>query len=55
MAGCRWGPYCSTAPHRWTSLGANSIHLLAKLGFRFERMARLSEEAPEVKLFAAEV
>ena len=32
-----------------------SIRLLAKLGFRFERMARLSEETPEVKVFAAEV
>ena len=31
-----------------------SIRLLAKLGFRFERMARLSEEAPEVKVFAAD-
>jgi ribosomal-protein-alanine N-acetyltransferase len=30
-----------------------SIRLLTKLGFRFERMARLSGEAPEVKLFAA--
>jgi ribosomal-protein-alanine N-acetyltransferase len=29
-----------------------SIRLLGKLGFRFERMARLSEEAPEVRLFA---
>jgi ribosomal-protein-alanine N-acetyltransferase len=32
-----------------------SIRLLGKLGFRFERMARLSEEAPEVKVFASEV
>jgi len=32
-----------------------SIRLLEKLGFRFERMARLSEETPEVKVFAAEV
>ena len=31
-----------------------SIRLLAKLGFRFERMARLSEESPEVKVFAAD-
>ena len=31
-----------------------SIRLLAKLGFRFERMARLSEETPEVKVFAAD-
>jgi ribosomal-protein-alanine N-acetyltransferase len=29
-----------------------SIRLLAKLGFRFERVARLSEESPEVKVFA---
>ena len=29
-----------------------SIKLLEKLGFRFERMARLSADAPEVKLFA---
>jgi RimJ/RimL family protein N-acetyltransferase len=32
-----------------------SIRLLGKLGFRFERMARLSEDAPEVKVFASEV
>jgi len=25
------------------------------LGFQFERMVRLSENAPEIKLFAAEV
>jgi RimJ/RimL family protein N-acetyltransferase len=31
-----------------------SIRLLAKLGFRFERMARLSEEAPEIEVFASE-
>ena len=31
-----------------------SIRLLAKLGFRFERMARLSEDAPEVKVFAVD-
>jgi ribosomal-protein-alanine N-acetyltransferase len=31
-----------------------SIRLLAKLGFRFERMARLSGDAPEVKVFAAD-
>jgi RimJ/RimL family protein N-acetyltransferase len=29
-----------------------SIRLLAKLGFRFERMAQLSETSPEVRLFA---
>jgi len=29
-----------------------SIGLLGKLGFRFERMARLSEAEPEVKVFA---
>jgi ribosomal-protein-alanine N-acetyltransferase len=33
---------------------AASIRLLGKLGFRFERMARLSEEAPEVKVFASD-
>ena len=31
-----------------------SIRLLAKLGFRFERMARLSQETPEVRVFAVE-
>jgi RimJ/RimL family protein N-acetyltransferase len=31
---------------------AASIALLGKLGFRFERMARLSEQEPEVKVFA---
>ena len=31
-----------------------SIRLLAKLGFRFERMARLSEETPEIEVFASE-
>jgi RimJ/RimL family protein N-acetyltransferase len=30
-----------------------SIRLLGKLGFRFERMARLSEDAPEVRVFAS--
>jgi RimJ/RimL family protein N-acetyltransferase len=30
----------------------NSIRVLEKLGFRFERMIRLSADAPEVKLFA---
>jgi RimJ/RimL family protein N-acetyltransferase len=30
-----------------------SIRLLSKLGFRFERMARLSEEGPELKVFAS--
>ena len=30
-----------------------SIRLLEKLGFQFERMARLSEDAPEVKVFAS--
>ncbi len=29
-----------------------SGHLLEKLGFRFERMIRLTAEAPEIKLFA---
>ena len=31
-----------------------SVRLLAKLGFRFERMARLSEGTPEIKVFAAD-
>jgi RimJ/RimL family protein N-acetyltransferase len=31
-----------------------SIRLLEKLGLRFEKMIRLSPDAPEVKLFAAE-
>jgi RimJ/RimL family protein N-acetyltransferase len=30
----------------------SSIRLLQKLGFQFERMVRLSENAPEIKLFA---
>jgi RimJ/RimL family protein N-acetyltransferase len=33
----------------------SSIRLLEKMGFHFERMVRLSEDAPEIKLFAAEV
>ena len=33
----------------------SSIRLLEKLGFQFERMVRLSENSPEIKLFAAEV
>jgi RimJ/RimL family protein N-acetyltransferase len=32
-----------------------SIRLLEKMGFRFERMVRLSDDAPEIKLFAGEV
>jgi RimJ/RimL family protein N-acetyltransferase len=32
-----------------------SIRLLEKIGFRYERMIRLAEDAPEIKLFAAEV
>lgn len=32
-----------------------SIRLLEKLGFRFERMVRLSADAPEIKLFAGEI
>jgi RimJ/RimL family protein N-acetyltransferase len=31
----------------------SSIRLLEKLGFKYERMVRLSEDAPEIKLFAA--
>ena len=33
----------------------SSIRLLEKMGFKYERMVRLSEGAPEIKLFAAEV
>jgi RimJ/RimL family protein N-acetyltransferase len=33
----------------------SSIRLLEKMGFKYERMVRLSKEAPEIKLFAAEV
>jgi RimJ/RimL family protein N-acetyltransferase len=33
---------------------APSIHLLEKMGFQFERMVRLSDDAPEIKLFAGE-
>lgn len=33
----------------------SSIKLLEKLGFRFERMIRLSEDASEIKLFASDV
>ncbi len=33
----------------------SSIRLLEKMGFEFERMVRLAEDAPEIKLFAAEV
>ena len=32
-----------------------SIRLLEKMGFKYERMVRLSEDAAEIKLFAAEV
>src|SRR6266404_4548228 len=32
-----------------------SIRLLEKMGFKYERMVRLSEDAPEIKLFAAYV
>lgn len=32
-----------------------SINLLSKFGFRFERMTRLSEGSPEIKLFASDV
>ena len=31
-----------------------SIQLLAKLAFRFERIARVTEEGPELRLFASE-
>ena len=33
----------------------SSIRLLEKMGFKYERMVQLSEDAPEIKLFAAEV
>ena len=33
----------------------SSIRLLEKMGFQYERMVRLSEGAPEIKLFAAEI
>ena len=33
----------------------SSIRLLDKMGFQYERMVRLAEDAPEIKLFAAEV
>jgi ribosomal-protein-alanine N-acetyltransferase len=33
----------------------SSIRLLEKMDFRFERMVKLSEDAPEIKLFAKEV
>ena len=32
-----------------------SQRLLKKLGFRFERMVRLSDQAPDVKMYAAEL
>jgi RimJ/RimL family protein N-acetyltransferase len=32
-----------------------SIRLLEKMDFQYERMVRLAEDAPEIKLFAAEV
>ena len=32
-----------------------SIRLLSKLGLKFESMARLSEDSPEIQLFASEV
>ena len=33
----------------------SSIRLLEKMGFQYERMIRLAEDAPEIKLFTAEV
>lgn len=33
----------------------SSIKLLEKIGFRYERMIRLSEDASEIKLFASDV
>ena len=39
-----------------TSPGNEDSHrLLVKLGFRFERMMRLSEQAPEVKMYTADL
>ena len=32
----------------------SSIRLLEKIGFRYERMIKLSEDAPELKLFASD-
>ncbi len=34
---------------------AGSIRVLEKLGMRFERMFRLSDEGPEIKLFSADL
>ncbi|HEY0173266.1 MAG TPA: GNAT family N-acetyltransferase [Pyrinomonadaceae bacterium] len=34
---------------------AVSVRVLEKLGMRFERMFRLSEDEPEIKLFAADI
>ena len=33
----------------------SSIKLLEKIGLKFERMIRLSEDAPEIKLFASDI
>lgn len=33
----------------------SSIRLLGKMGFQYERMVRLSDDAPEIKLFSAAV
>jgi len=33
----------------------SSINVLGKLGLRFERMIRMSDDAPEIKLFAGDV
>ena len=33
----------------------SSIKLLEKIGLRFERMIRLSEDASEIKLFSSDV
>jgi RimJ/RimL family protein N-acetyltransferase len=34
---------------------ANSIRVLEKIGLKFDRLVRLSEDAPEIMLFAADV
>ena len=33
----------------------SSIRLLEKMGFRFEKMVRLTDDAPEIKLFASDI
>jgi hypothetical protein len=33
-------------------IGDKGVHLLAKLGFRFERTFRLADAAPEIRVFS---